>query len=356
MKWTRTLKLWTSAAGSPAIGKLCALTALSIATSFATVGCRGSQSVDSAADGETIDAVESDATDEQSEDVQSRPDGCDADLSCCGSSFDRCTAFQANPLAIGPLPRSVNELSGLAASGCDPSIVWAHNDSGDSARLFALALSDGATRREVELPGVSALDWEDMASGPCENGSGSCLFVGDTGDNLRQRGQVPVHRIEEATLLDDLPDVALETAQFEIPGGPADVEAIFVDSDGRIYFLTKEHGRSRVLVGEFAAGETTLMDEVATIDLSAGAAGAYETVTGADYDAAAGNLLLRTYSAIYLMEGVELRAGRINRLPTPLSTGIDIIGESVAWVPGGIVHGSEGTGSTLWFEPCDSAR
>jgi len=57
------------------------------------------------------------------------------------------------------------EVSGIAASTRYPSTLWAHNDSGDTARLFAIT-DAGADRVTFTLSGATANDWEDIALGP----------------------------------------------------------------------------------------------------------------------------------------------------------------------------------------------
>src|SRR4029453_18052009 len=84
-----------------------------------------------------------------------------------------CPVFAAScpvlPDSSGPVDvtsTSVTEASGLANSGNNPGIYWTHNDSGDSARFFAVDGSTGGVAAAYELVGASAVDWEDMALGP----------------------------------------------------------------------------------------------------------------------------------------------------------------------------------------------
>src|SRR5947209_7286121 len=75
----------------------------------------------------------------------------------------------------------IDESSGLALSTWDPTLVWTHNDSGDTARLFALAAPRNgrcATAGVAQLRGVDAFDAEDLAPGPNHT-----LWLGDIGDN-----------------------------------------------------------------------------------------------------------------------------------------------------------------------------
>lgn len=89
-------------------------------------------------------------------------------------------------VAAGPL----DELSGIVAGNTRPSTLWAHNDSGDTARLFALS-PDGQGQGEVTVNHAENVDWEDLA-----RGEGS-LFIGDFGNNRSTRRDLVVYRVPE---------------------------------------------------------------------------------------------------------------------------------------------------------------
>src|SRR5262249_6078481 len=55
-----------------------------------------------------------------------------------------CPVFPDSSVAVDVTSSSVTEASGLAISGSNPGIYWTHNDSGDSARFFAIDASTGA--------------------------------------------------------------------------------------------------------------------------------------------------------------------------------------------------------------------
>jgi hypothetical protein len=55
----------------------------------------------------------------------------------------------------------IDESSGLGTSSYGDGIVYTHNDSGDTARFFAVN-SSGATVAIYTLKGATAHDWEDM--------------------------------------------------------------------------------------------------------------------------------------------------------------------------------------------------
>src|SRR6476619_6236933 len=107
-------------------------------------------------------------------------DAADGDVSppMCGS----CAAADwGTPSPIGTIPAvQLPELSGLAASRLHPGTLYAHNDSGDYARFFAIDES-GRFLAQIDLPGATSIDWEDIAVARCP--TGWCVFVADIGDN-----------------------------------------------------------------------------------------------------------------------------------------------------------------------------
>ena len=59
----------------------------------------------------------------------------------------------------------IDEASGIASSKNNPYLIWTHNDSGDLARIYGIGL-DGSHLGILRIPGVLAIDWEDMCLGP----------------------------------------------------------------------------------------------------------------------------------------------------------------------------------------------
>src|SRR5689334_14681170 len=88
------------------------------------------------------------------------------------TSCGTCTVY-GTPSVVGNVPSALVELSGLAPSHRHPGVLYMHNDSGDTARFFAM--SEAAVGLgEFRVQAASAVDWEDIAVGPCP--AGSCVF------------------------------------------------------------------------------------------------------------------------------------------------------------------------------------
>src|SRR5262249_61661631 len=72
-------------------------------------------------------------------------------------------------------------------------------------------------------------DPEDIAVGPCAAGTTrSCIYLADTGDNLRQRKRLDVLRVPEPERLADA-NVSATGIPVTLPDGPRDIQALAVD-------------------------------------------------------------------------------------------------------------------------------
>jgi hypothetical protein len=125
------------------------------------------------------------------------------------------------------------EASGIAPSRRVPGRLWSHNDSGEPV-LIALD-AKGAVTGRLRLSGAQVEDWEAIAVGPCP--TGSCIHVGDIGDNNASRRHITVYRVTE-------PEAAAESApatafHARYPEGPQDGEALLITPDGRLHVVTK---------------------------------------------------------------------------------------------------------------------
>jgi len=80
--------------------------------------------------------------------------------------------------------KQIIESSGLACSRRVGDILWTHNDSGDSPRIFAFNM-EGEDLATYKIAGAAAFDWEDMAS--FKIGRKPYLLLADIGDNARRR-------------------------------------------------------------------------------------------------------------------------------------------------------------------------
>lgn len=234
-------------------------------------------------------------------------------------------------------PRLI-ESSGVAVSRAHRALLWTHNDSGDAPYLYATDLR-GTDRGVVRVSGAEAVDWEDLALGPCPDRSGDCLYIADTGDNLQRRASVKVYALPEpepparATVMKRTAGSRVLSLRY--PDGPKDVEALYVSPrDTAVYLVSK--GRSgairlyrvdRTAWGAARPVTATIVQTLPIVpDASAG-----RLVTGAAVRSDGGLVAIRTYTEIYFFA-----PGPGGRL-TPTSrrvcsiAGLERLGEGIAF-------------------------
>ncbi len=126
------------------------------------------------------------------------------------------------------------EGSGLAVSRRTPGRLWAHNDSREPI-LVALD-SMGAVVGRVRVPGVTLEDWEAVAIGPCS--AGTCIYIGDIGDNEAKRADIRIYRVAEPAEASGSVAIA-DVLRMTYPDGPQDAEAVLVTPKGEVFIVTK---------------------------------------------------------------------------------------------------------------------
>jgi hypothetical protein len=250
---------------------------------------------------------------------------------------------------------AITELSGISASQSNDGVLWGHNDSGDSARVFAVG-TDGTDLGEYALLGASAVDWEDIAVGPGPSAAESYLYVGDIGDNAAARASVKVYRVVEPAVdpaagtpaPQVLTDVATLTLTY--PDGPHDAEALLVDPvSGELFVLTKSYsGVAQVFraPANLGDGSTTALVQVATVSL-----GPLAAVTAADVTFTGDVVALRTYFSVVVFprpSGSSLAAA-FGQAPCSGAAAAELQGEALGFTKDGLgyVTASEGSHPAL---------
>jgi hypothetical protein len=233
----------------------------------------------------------------------------------------------------------LTESSGVAVSRAHPGILWTHNDSGDGPYLYATDLH-GTDRGAVRVAGAEALDWEDIALGPCPRQRGDCLYIGDTGNNSLRRGSVRIYAVPEP----DPPGAAVGTGRVtkpalvltvRYPSGPDDVEALYVSPrDSAVYLVSKgRNGRVRLYRVSRAAWGTTgrVQAELVQVLPITPKRSARRLVTGAAARPDGALVAIRTYGEIYFFAPGP--GGRLTPASQPVCSiaGLERQGEGIAF-------------------------
>jgi hypothetical protein len=227
------------------------------------------------------------------------------------------------------------ESSGLAVSTVHAGVLWTHNDGGSVAEVLAVDRS-GSTVATVTLAGIDPYDPEALAPGTDHRGRAT-LYLGDIGDNLRERPDVSVFRFREPTRLADA-TVPAQWYRFTYPDGPHDAEALLVDADGRIMVATKEFAGAALY-----RAPRTLVTESRGTNVLTRLADVPALVTDGAY-LPDGRFVLRTYTSVYVYDRPGHEVARASLPPQPQ-------GESVAADGDRLLVGSEGERSTVLAVP-----
>jgi hypothetical protein len=198
------------------------------------------------------------------------------------------------------------EGSGVAASRKTPGRLWTHNDSGEPV-LFALD-DKGTVTGRLTLSGAKVEDWEAIAVGPCP--AGSCIFVGDIGDNDTERPHVTIYRIPEPAEANGSAKVT-DVFHATYPDGAHDAEALLVTPDGRLHIVTKgETGASAIyrFPAKLVAGATVKLERVGEAR-AVGTAGRNDRITDGSVSPDGQWVALRTLNAVMVYRSSDLLSG-----------------------------------------------
>jgi hypothetical protein len=283
-----------------------------------------------------------------------------------GQVLPECPTFAA-PVERGRLSATeLDEISGLAVSRNNPRVLWMHNDSGDSARIFAVR-DDGTYLGSFALEGALAIDWEDLATGPGREPGTTALYVADIGNNELERLQVIVYRVTEPAIDPDLGGynaVLRDVERFPLryPDGPSgeiepdrghNAEALFVEPpSGDLIVVTKALGGARVYRARAPLSPSgNALELVTVLGFGQPPLGDDALVTAGDLSPA-GEVALRTQSSAFLWRGDAAGVPHaLEREACPIPLAFEPQGETLAFLPDGSGYFtvSEGDASALYY-------
>jgi hypothetical protein len=206
--------------------------------------------------------------------------------------------------------RAIDESSGIAASRRYPDLFWTHNDSGDGPFLYAFD-RQGRKHGTWRVMGAKADDWEDIASGPGPQPGQSYLYVGDIGDNGKDRREIIVYRIAEprVTAIAAASDRSApertepaEAIRLRYPDRRHDAEALAVHPvTGDLYVITKTRNTTAAsgvykLAAPFSTSTVHTLEKVSGLIIPSLLPG---MITGADISPDGRRIILCDYFNAY---------------------------------------------------------
>jgi hypothetical protein len=271
------------------------------------------------------------------------------------------TAAPAPQLLFHITDPRIDEASGIARGVASPGVVYVQNDSGDSARFFALDARTGETLATYTVPDATNVDWEDIAVARDRRGVPS-VWLADIGDNDGRRPEIRVYRVDEPHVHAGGSAVtgAPEVWRLRYPSGPTDAESLAVAPGGAGYIVTKALlGGSTVyaLPARPSTGVQTLR-EIGRVQFEpTGTPGGPNrigqlTATSAAFSADGTVLAVRTYTDAYLW---RVRDGDVVAAlrgpPVRLALPAQPQGEGIAVDGQRLLIDSEGTNSAVYAVP-----
>jgi hypothetical protein len=161
-----------------------------------------------------------------------------------GTSGTAATAGASGTTGADPTPAApkrlftirderIKESSGLAKSVKHDGTYYTVNDSGDTARVFAIDTTGkvkAVLRFNAKVTDVEAL-------GVDRDGT---IYIADIGDNKANRDQVEIYTIPEPDVLQDQDNVKYHQFDFAYPDGPHDAETLLIEpGTSQLYIVTK---------------------------------------------------------------------------------------------------------------------
>jgi hypothetical protein len=216
--------------------------------------------------------------------------------------------------------RAIDESSGIVASRRHPDFFWTHNDSGDGPFLYAFDRR-GGKRGTWRVAQAKAFDWEDIAAGPGTQPGQSFLYVGDIGDNGRERREIIVYRVAEPVITGQDADTnrfepqrtaTAEAIHLRYPNGRHDAEALAVHPlTGDLYVITKTRKTTSAadvykLAAPFSTSRINTLEKVGEIRIPSLFPG---MITGADISPDGRKIILCDYFNAYEMSLPEPSSG-----------------------------------------------
>ena len=257
----------------------------------------------------------------------------------------------------------LTEISGLAVSRRNRDVLWAHNDSGGSARVFALR-PDGISLGVFELGSARALDWEDLAIGPGPQAGVDYLYIADTGNNALTREVVTVYRVPEPAITPGDTTASqrlngVEAFPFRFPGRTHECETLLVDPlTSDLYLVSRDrNGRQGSVSSLFRSPAPQEPGVIRSLELVARFA-APDEIKGGDFSPDGRLILLRAHSMTRQVKALlwtwDRRTETLSEVFQEPGLGVparnEPQGEAIAFTPDGRSYFtvSEGSGAFIY--------
>jgi hypothetical protein len=229
--------------------------------------------------------------------------------------------------------KKLEEVSGLVASIKNPGYLWAHNDSGDKARVF---LIDTHTKIKMicKLKGIENRDWEDISIGDGPIPGKKYIYVGDIGDNFARYPLKYIYRFEEPEITESVKKMEItdfDTITFKLEDGKKDTETLMIDpKTSDLYVVSKREEPVHVyqLKYPFNTKDTLTAKKLFSLPLT--------QIVAGDFSSTGEELLMKNYEEIYYWKTPKNKSleEALKIKPEKLAYAQEPQGEAIAWARG----------------------
>jgi len=253
-------------------------------------------------------------------------------LASCASNADSTTQtklthdrFAVADDSVSMQQTTIDELSGLVGSHRNPGLFWAHNDSGDKARVFLIDPASGTIKTEAKLDGIRNVDFEDITL-RTHNGQPH-IVVADIGDNKAVRDRLTLYQFPEP-VFDGREHITVENTHItpmfiRYAEGPRDAEIIMTTPDNDLVVISKRELSNHVYQFQFEANTEKELHSRARIPI--------HNLTAGDINQQ-GEIVLRDYAQIYYWPATQKSTiEKLAEKPLLIPTAPEPQGEALAW-------------------------
>ena len=258
-----------------------------------------------------------------------------------GGSYIRHKYLTGQIIVAGRLSdRSMNETSGIAASGIFKDMFYVHNDSGDESRFFMIS-PDGKLHHTLKYDGNNGDDdCEDIAVGPGSAKGKSYVYVGNIGDNSAEREAITIYRFEEnpSWLKGSVANIKAQKLYLQYPDGPKDAETLMIDPiDELFYIVTKRTDTVRIYTSPLAHKPNDTLSLTYRGKLFFEGTKPFKWITGGDISKDDDDVLLKSYDKVYYWNrrGKEHLWKTLQRKPKILTYQVEKMGEAIGFAADG---------------------
>lgn len=222
----------------------------------------------------------------------------------------------------------LNELSGLIASRTNAGLLWTHNDSGDTNRVF-LVNTQAQRIGQYFVENTKNRDWEDIAASTFSDGT--YIYLADTGDNLQEYGSYTIYRFKEpaqSQLSNGGSIKNAEAIRFKYPDGNHDAECLLIDHETKdLYIVTKREANSKIYRLRYPQATTGTLTAEYMQELS------FNFCTAGDISADNQEIILKNYAQVFYWKrrSGESVLDALKRSPKILLYTVEPQGEALAF-------------------------